>query len=70
MARSCARPTCFDSAATTLSYDYGSGTVWIDHLSVEGHPMTHDLCLGHADRLVVPQGWLLEDRRAALRRIA
>ena len=32
--------------------------------------MTHDLCLVHADRLVVPQGWVLEDRRTVLRRIA
>ncbi len=44
--------------------------VWIDHLTVEDHPMTHDLCLVHADRLVVPQGWVLEDRRTVLRRIA
>ncbi|MDH3706157.1 MAG: DUF3499 domain-containing protein [Acidimicrobiia bacterium] len=70
MARSCARPTCAEPAATTLSYDYAASTVWVDHLEVDDHPMNHDLCLGHADRLVVPQGWLLEDRRATLRRIA
>ncbi|MGI9603922.1 MAG: DUF3499 family protein [Acidimicrobiales bacterium] len=70
MSRSCARPICSEAAATTLAYDYESGSVWIDHLAVEAHPMTHDLCLAHADRMVVPQGWVLEDRRTALRRIA
>jgi hypothetical protein len=25
--------------------------------------MTHDLCDQHADGLVVPRGWQLEDRR-------
>jgi hypothetical protein len=25
--------------------------------------MAYDLCVGHADALTVPQGWLLVDRR-------
>jgi hypothetical protein len=28
--------------------------------------MTHDLCTRHADRLSVPHGWRLEDRRHRL----
>jgi hypothetical protein len=63
MQRHCARPGCSTTATATLTYDYAGGTVWIDRLSAEAHPMTHDLCTGHADALGVPRGWLLQDRR-------
>lgn len=63
MRRSCARPGCHEAATTTLSYDYAQGTVWLDHLADEPHPMTHDLCGRHADTLSVPRGWVLRDDR-------
>lgn len=63
MERHCARPGCTTRATATLAYDYSSSTVWIDVLSEEAHPMTHDLCPRHADTLGVPRGWLLQDRR-------
>lgn len=63
MARRCARPDCHVVATTTLGYDYPESTVWIAALSEAAHPMTHDLCDGHADRLSVPRGWQLSDRR-------
>ncbi len=63
MQRHCARPGCTTTATATLTYDYAGGTVWIDRLSAEAHPMTHDLCTRHADALGVPRGWLLQDRR-------
>ena len=44
MQRRCARPSCNESASTTLAYDYANRTVWLDHLADEAHPMTHDLC--------------------------
>ncbi len=66
MARRCARPDCHDTATTTLAYEYGSSTAWLGSLSDERHPMTHDLCDRHADRLSVPQGWQLRDRRDVL----
>jgi len=61
--RSCARPACGGPAAATLAYDYAGRAVWLESLSPEPHPMTHDLCDRHADRLSVPNGWRLEDRR-------
>lgn len=64
--RSCARPGCNESAAATLTYDYGGRTAWLDHAAPEGHPMSHDLCAAHADGLKVPMGWSLQDRRGAL----
>lgn len=63
MQRHCARPGCARQAITTLTYDYAASTVWLDNLSDEAHPMTHDLCHDHADSLSVPRGWVLQDRR-------
>ena len=49
--------------SATLTYDYDGQAAWLERLAAEPHPMTHDLCDAHADRLSVPQGWRLEDRR-------
>lgn len=46
-----------------MSYDYDKKVVWIETLHVDGHPMTHDLCVMHADRSRPPQGWELRDER-------
>jgi hypothetical protein len=48
-----------------LSYDYAGRIVWLDALLEDDHPARHDLCGRHADRLSVPNGWRLEDRRHA-----
>jgi hypothetical protein len=64
--RTCARPGCNEAAGATLSYDYAARTVWLDHRALEDHPMSHDLCAAHADRLRVPVGWSLQDRRGTL----
>ncbi|MCU1453989.1 MAG: hypothetical protein JWN46_2135 [Acidimicrobiales bacterium] len=66
MRRSCARPACSGRATVTLSYDYANATVWLAHLALEPHPMTHDMCDRHADRLSVPNGWALVDQRVAV----
>ncbi len=63
MSRTCARPACNGLAAATLTYDYANRVAWIDRLTDESHPMTHDLCERHSDELSVPRGWRLEDRR-------
>ena len=36
----------------------------LEDLSVESHPMVHDLCALHADGLSVPRGWSLSDERS------
>ena len=63
MRRRCARPGCSEPATVTLSYDYGAATVWLESLSLEGHPMTHDLCDRHTARTAPPRGWRLVDHR-------
>ena len=64
MSRQCARNGCGRTAVATLSYNYAQRSVWIEHVSVEGHPSTYDLCADHADHLSVPRGWDLTDSRA------
>jgi hypothetical protein len=61
--RSCARPGCGVAAIATLTYDYTNRAAWLDKLAADPHPMTHDMCDRHAERLSVPKGWRLEDRR-------
>jgi hypothetical protein len=64
MSRICARPSCRDQAEATLSYSYADRTVWIEPITREDDPMTHDLCADHAERLVLPRGWTRRDIRA------
>lgn len=61
--RQCSRTGCSDAAAVTLSYHYGQSQVWIDHLWPEREPHMYDMCARHAERLSVPRGWHLDDRR-------
>jgi len=50
-------------AVATLAYQYGRSLVWLDDLLAERDPHTYDLCERHAERLSVPNGWRLDDRR-------
>jgi hypothetical protein len=63
--RCCARPDCSGDAVASLGYDYRARTVWLD-ACLDPDPSRHDLCQGHADRLRVPTGWRLHDRRGAV----
>jgi hypothetical protein len=63
--RRCARPDCALAATASFSYDYRTRTVWLDDGPAPA-PSHHDLCGGHAERLRVPHGWQLIDRRAAV----
>lgn len=58
----CARPSCGSASAATLTYDYASRTVWLDHLG-EGPEGSWGMCPTHAESLTVPVGWALSDRR-------
>jgi hypothetical protein len=62
-ARLCARPECGRAATSSLTYHYGSGSVWVDSLVAEREPSSYDLCEMHAARVRVPHGWNLLDRR-------
>jgi hypothetical protein len=53
-----------------LVYQYGSRVAWLDDLHDERDPHHYDLCARHANRLRVPSGWRLEDRRTGPTRLA
>jgi hypothetical protein len=63
VSRVCARPGCAEAAVATLTYDYQARTGWLDPLAGERHPMSYDMCDGHAGAMTVPRGWDLEERR-------
>lgn len=54
---------CAEQACATLSFNYSTRQVWITDLREEPDPASHDLCVGHAERFVVPVGWALQDLR-------
>lgn len=62
MSASCSRPTCRRPPTATLTYDYAAGVATIEALGTP-HPMHYDLCELHTERLSVPMGWDLVDRR-------
>ncbi len=58
-------PGCSERAAVTLTYDYQHSHVWLDELIVERDPHAYDSVPRHAERMSVPHGWRLDDRRVA-----
>jgi hypothetical protein len=64
MNRQCSRTGCAQPASSTLSYQYGRAIVWLDDLTSSRDPHQYDLCERHTERLSVPNGWRLEDRRS------
>ena len=61
--RRCTRSGCRDHARLTLTFNYATSVVWIDHLHDEREPSAYELCDTHWSRFNAPNGWRLEDRR-------
>ena len=62
MSASCSRPGCQQAPSATLTYDYAGRVATVEPLAAP-HPMQYDLCERHTERLSVPNGWTLVDRR-------
>jgi hypothetical protein len=63
MERLCGRPGCSDRASVVYGMRAEDLVFWIDSLP---DPIERDaavLCLRHANSMVVPQGWTLDDLR-------
>jgi hypothetical protein len=59
----CERPTCSEPASVSYGFDPGRCMAWLEPFSSgAGHGR---LCRRHADAMVVPMGWWLDDRRSA-----
>jgi hypothetical protein len=69
MARLCERPGCSQPAEVTYGIDADHLTVWIEPLGGAADYRAGVLCRRHADAMVVPLGWMLDDRREAVPRL-
>lgn len=63
MARVCERPTCSQPADVTYGIDPYELVVTLEAFDDERSRRAGALCRDHADSMVVPNGWTLDDRR-------
>ncbi len=66
MRKLCERPGCGALAEVSYGIDNASLTVWVDNRAILEREHAGRLCRRHADALVVPRGWTLDDRRQAV----
>lgn len=69
MARLCERPGCSQPAEVIYGIDADHLTVWIEPFDGAVAYRAGVLCRRHADAMVVPLGWMLDDRREAVPRL-
>jgi hypothetical protein len=70
MGKLCERPGCSDVAAMAYGFDADRLLVWLAPRDPDGDPLrAGSLCKRHADAMVVPIGWTLDDRRDATPRL-
>lgn len=63
MARICERPTCSQPADVSYGIDPDGLVVTIEVYDDERSRLAGVLCRDHADSMMVPNGWTLDDRR-------
>ncbi|MEO6126272.1 MAG: hypothetical protein ABIR32_21440 [Ilumatobacteraceae bacterium] len=64
MARLCERPGCSAPASVAYGMDGDQLLVWLEVVPDDGVPARMGVvCRRHADAMVVPRGWTLDDRR-------
>ena len=69
MTRLCERPGCSQVAEMTYGFDAEHLMVWIDSYDRVSTDRAGVLCRRHADAMVVPLGWMLDDRRDPVPRL-
>ncbi|MEN9822801.1 MAG: hypothetical protein RLZ04_1227 [Actinomycetota bacterium] len=69
MARLCERPGCSQAAEVCYGIDAEHLLVWLEAFDGVGGYRAGVLCRRHADAMVVPLGWMLDDRREAVPRL-
>ncbi len=68
MGRLCERPGCSQPAEVMYGIDAEHLVVWIEPLGAVSY-RAGVLCRRHADSMIVPLGWMLDDRREATPRL-
>ena len=61
--RLCERPGCGAPAEVAYGIDKNNLVVWVDNRAILERELAGRLCRRHADALVPPRGWTLDDRR-------
>ena len=69
MTRLCERPGCSQVAELTYGFDAEVLMVWIDAYERVNTDRAGVLCRRHADAMIVPLGWMLDDRRDPIPRL-
>ena len=69
MARLCERPGCSSPAEVSYGFDADHLVVWLDTFGGVLSTRSGVLCLRHANAMVVPLGWMLDDRREPVPRL-
>lgn len=69
MRKLCERPGCAAPADVSYGIDKAALTVWVDNRAISEREHAGRLCRRHANALVVPRGWTLDDRREAIPRL-
>jgi hypothetical protein len=69
MGRLCERPGCSQPAEVIYGIDADHLTVWIEPFDGTVEYRAGVLCRRHADAMVVPLGWMLDDRREPVPRL-
>jgi hypothetical protein len=68
VAQQCERPACAEPAVVAYGFDPARAMAWLEPYVAGGSGAgLHQgrLCRRHAEAMVVPKGWWLEDRRSA-----
>ncbi len=68
MPKLCERPGCSESAAVVYRFDAIARQVWLELPSADLRS-AGVLCARHADSMLVPLGWTLDDRRESVPRL-
>lgn len=63
MQRLCGRPGCSDIASVAYGMRAEDLVFWLDNLATGSDRSQGALCRRHADTMVVPRGWTLDDLR-------
>ncbi|MEI8322473.1 MAG: DUF3499 family protein [Actinomycetes bacterium] len=69
MSRLCERPGCSAPAAVAYGFNTQLLAVWLNVFDPKEPFGTGILCRRHADALVVPRGWHIDDRREKIPRL-
>lgn len=69
MTKLCERPGCSEPGAAAYGMRPEDLLFWVDHLDTRADQEGRVLCRRHADAMVVPRGWTLDDRREPMPRL-